>query len=42
MKKKQQETIGDKFNRLFTHVMLVISATCALIAVYYFIKAAME
>ena len=40
--KKQRETIGDKFNRLFTQAMLLISAGCLLLAVYYFVQAAME
>ena len=42
MKKQQPEHLGLKINRAITHVLVVVSVSCALVAVYYFIKAAME
>jgi hypothetical protein len=39
---KQPEHFGLKINRAITYFLLAICGACALVAVYYFIKAALE
>jgi hypothetical protein len=39
---KQPEHLGLKINRLITYFLLLICGGCALVAVFYFIKAALE
>jgi|GEM_PF-5070369 hypothetical protein len=42
MKRKEPEHLGLKINRLITYFLLVVCGTCALAAVYFFIKASLE
>ena len=42
MKKREPEHLGLKIDRGITYFLLVICGTCAVAAVYFFIKAALE